>query len=147
MVQSSGTYTLVNLQSTGAYFILYTIAVILKIKISKVTTFKFFLASVVARLIDQSAQLRIHCKSPYKHLRIVMYGSGEGNQESFGQLIASLLLSIFESNDKQTINLFQENLKYVYSSGRHLDFAVLAISVSNKSTSLGIFINMPAKPY
>lgn len=76
-----------------------------------------------------------------------MYGSGEGNQESFGQLIASLLLSIFESNDKQTINLFQENLKYVYSSGRHLDFAVLAISVSNKSTSLGIFINMPAKPY
>ena len=39
-----------------------------------------------------------------------MYGSGEGNQECFGQLIASLLLSIFESNDKQTINLFQENL-------------------------------------
>lgn len=78
-----------------------------------------------------------------------MYGSGEGNQESFGQLIASLLLSIFESNDKQTIiiDLFQENFKYVYSSGRHLDFAVLAISVSNKSTSLGIFINMPAKPY
>ena len=46
-----------------------------------------------------------------------MYGSGEGNQESFGQLIASLLLSIFESNGKQTIiiDLFQENLKYVYS--------------------------------
>ena len=52
---------------------------------------------------------------------------------------ASLLLSIFESNDKQTINLIQENLKYVYSSGRHLDFSVLAISVSNKSTSFGIY--------
>ncbi|KAK2563947.1 Phosphoinositide 3-kinase adapter protein 1 [Acropora cervicornis] len=46
---SMGSETDGNSESTGAYFILYTIAVILKIKISKVTTFKFFLASVVAR--------------------------------------------------------------------------------------------------